>query len=224
MLRLAVLISGRGSNMQALIDYTSQSDVPASIVAVIADNPAEGCDIAAAANIPASVINKSDFENKAGFEQALADYIDPLNVDLICLAGFMSVLSADFCQRYHGEIINIHPSLLPAYKGLDTHQRAINDQASLHGCSVHIVTAQIDAGTILAQKSVAVHADDTKDTLAARVLAEEHVIYPMVVGAFAAGLLTLEHHKDHTTPIMTSGILPGIIGGQRHLAWPIEGK
>ncbi|MGB0180830.1 MAG: phosphoribosylglycinamide formyltransferase [Candidatus Puniceispirillales bacterium] len=222
MLRLAVLISGRGSNMQALIDYISQADVPAHIEAVLADNPAKGLDYAAAANIRTIAINKTDFENKAAFEQALARQIDQLNIDMICLAGFMSVLSAAFCQRYHGKIINIHPSLLPEYKGLHTHERAIADQAKQHGCSVHIVTPEIDGGAVLAQKSVPVYADDTADMLAARVLQAEHIIYPMVVGALATGLLTFDITDDHITPIFTSGILPGIIGDERNMPWPSE--
>ncbi|MBL6782194.1 MAG: phosphoribosylglycinamide formyltransferase [Alphaproteobacteria bacterium] len=221
MLRLAVLISSRGSNMQALIEYTLQADVPAEIIGVIADNPAKGLSHAAAAGIHTLAINKSEYENRAAFEDVLAQHIDQLDVDIICLAGFMSVLSGDFCQRYYGKIINIHPSLLPAYKGLDTHQRAISDEAKWHGCSVHIVTPKIDDGPLLAQKAVAVDANDTATTLAAKVLSEEHIIYPMIIGALATGLLRFDLSGAQITPINISGVLPGVINGDDQMRWPI---
>lgn len=208
--------------MQALIEYTLQADVPAEIVGVIADNSAKGLSHAAAAGIPALAIKKSEYESKAAFEDVLAQHIDQLDVDIICLAGFMSVLSSEFCKRYYGKIINIHPSLLPAYKGLDTHQRAISDKAKWHGCSVHIVTPKIDDGPLLAQKAVAVSAKDTAATLATKVLSEEHIIYPMVIGALATGLLRLDLSGAQIMPINTSGVLPGVINGDDHMLWPIQ--
>lgn len=207
--------------MQALIEYTSQPDVPAEIVAVLADNHAKGLNLASAAHIPTMAINRSDFPTKSKFEGALAEQIDKLNVDIICLAGFMSVLSADFCKRYFGKIINIHPSLLPSYKGLDTHRRAISDQVTMHGCSVHVVTAIIDDGPLLAQKAVPVFSDDTVKDLSARVLKQEHIIYPMVIGALASGLLRLEDENKQIKPVIKSGILPGVIADQSHMTWPI---
>ena len=223
MLRLAVLISGRGSNLQSLIAYTSQDDVPAKIVKVLADNPAAGLTLAEAAGIPAEIIDRNLYPDRQSFEHILAEAIEAATVDLICLAGFMRVLSPSFCQRYHGKIINIHPSLLPDYKGLNTHQRALNDGAKHHGCSVHVVTAELDDGPMIAQQQVEVKADDDPDTLAARVLIEEHKIYPAVIGAFAARLITITSDQGQVRLHQKSGAIPGHIPGMEHqMQWPLS--
>ena len=208
MLRLVVLISGRGSNLGALIDYTAQAEVSAQIVKTIADRPAEGCKRAESANIPSQIIDPapldpdSDFDGD--FETALAGAIDEAAADFICLAGFMRVLSAGFCARYAGKIINIHPSLLPAYKGLDTHARVLAAGEAVHGCSVHLVTAELDGGAVLARAQVEVRPDDNAESLAARVLAEEHILYPLVIGALVSGALRISpagiSHHPRTIP------------------------
>ena len=199
MLRLVVLISGRGSNLGALIDYTAQADVSAQIVKVVADRPAKGCARAESANIPSQIIDPA-----RDFESALIGAIDAVAADFICLAGFMRVLSAGFCARYAGKIINIHPSLLPAYKGLDTHARVLAAGEAVHGCSVHLVTAELDGGAVLARAQVEVRPDDNAESLAARVLVEEHILYPLVIGALASGALRISpdgiSHHPRTIP------------------------
>jgi phosphoribosylglycinamide formyltransferase-1 len=222
MLRLAVLISGRGSNLQSLIAYTAQDVVPARIVKVLADTSAAGLTLAEAAGIPAEIIDHSLYPDRQSFEHILAEAIETAKVDLICLAGFMRVLSPSFCRRYDGKIINIHPSLLPDYKGLNTHQRALNDGAKHHGCSVHVVTAELDDGPIITQHHVEVKANDDQDTLAARVLTEEHKIYPAVIGAFAANLITITSDQGQVHLHQKSGAIPGHIPGMEHqMQWPL---
>ncbi len=185
--RVGILISGRGSNMSALIAAAKASDYPAEIVCVIANRPdAAGVGIAAAEGISAQVIDHKAFGSKADFEAALAAALDAYGVEIIALAGFMRVLSADFIARYPGRILNIHPSLLPAFKGLDTHERALAAGVKEHGCSVHIVNAALDDGPVLMQACVPVLAADTPETLAARVLEAEHRIYPAALAEFAA--------------------------------------
>ena len=206
MLRLVVLISGRGSNLGALIDYTAQADVSARIVKVIADRPAKGCARAESANIPSQIIDPAHND----FETALTAAIDEAAADFICLAGFMRVLSAAFCARYAGKIINIHPSLLPAYKGLNTHARVLAAGEAVHGCSVHLVTAELDGGAVLGQRRVSVRPDDSTESLAARVLAEEHILYPLVIGALAHGALGISPDGRIRSHPRT---LPGRIAG-----------
>ena len=212
MLRLVVLISGRGSNLGALIDYTAQADVSAQIVKVIADRPAKGCARAESANIPSQIIDPAriDGDFDGDFESALTGAIDEAAADFICLAGFMRVLSAGFCGRYAGKIINIHPSLLPAYKGLDTHARVLAAGEAVHGCSVHLVTAELDGGAVLGQRRVSVRPDDSAESLAARVLAEEHILYPLVIGALASGALRISpdgiSHHPRTIPGRIEGV------------------
>ena len=207
MLRLVVLISGRGSNLGALIDYTAQADVSAQIVKVIADRPAEGCARAESANIPSQIIDSARIDGD--FESALAEAIDEAAADFICLAGFMRVLSAGFCGRYAGKIINIHPSLLPAYKGLDTHARVLAAGEAVHGCSVHLVTAELDGGAVLARAQVSVRPDDNAESLAARVLVEEHMLYPLVIGALASGALRIGPDGISTHPRTIPGRIEG---------------
>jgi phosphoribosylglycinamide formyltransferase-1 len=175
---LVVLISGRGSNLQALLD----AHLPCRIAAVISNRAdAGGLQIAAAHNIPTRIIDHKTHPDRAAFDAALAGAIDPFAPALIVLAGFMRILTPAFVARYHGRLINIHPSLLPAYAGLHTHERALQDGVKLHGCTVHYVTATLDHGPIIIQAAIAVLAHDTPETLSARVLREEHRIYPQAV-------------------------------------------
>jgi len=186
----AILISGRGSNMAALIEAASAENYPARVRVVIADRPdAGGISIARAMGVEAIAIDAKAAGSRAAFEAALEEALRGRGVELLCLAGFMRILSADFVARWRGRALNIHPSLLPLYKGLDTHARALADGARDHGCTVHWVTAELDAGEIVAQARVPVTPDDTPETLAARVLDEEHRLYPRALHDVARALL-----------------------------------
>ncbi len=188
-LRLAVLISGRGSNLQALIEACDAPDFPAAVALVVSNNShAPGLDRARAGGIPSVVVERRDHGNRDAFDAALGDAISVHDADLVCLAGFMSILGKTFVERWRGRLINIHPSLLPAFPGLDTHARAIEAGVRDAGCTVHFVTAEVDDGPIVIQESVPVEPDDTPETLAARVLAAEHRIYPKAVRLIAEGL------------------------------------
>ena len=185
--RVAVLVSGRGSNMSALIAAAAQPDHPAAIVLVLSNRAgAPALMLASAAGIPAEAI-PSEGVSKAVFEARLQRRLEDADIDLICLAGFMRVLSADFVQRWHNRLINIHPSLLPAFPGLDTHARALAAGVRQHGCTVHFVRTAVDSGPIIAQSAVTVLPDDTAETLAQRVLAEEHRLYPQALALVAGG-------------------------------------
>lgn len=185
--RTAVLISGRGSNMMALVEAARNPAFPAQIVCVVSDKAdAKGLEFAAANGIAAQVIDHKSYPSREVFELALDDYLRSMNVEIVALAGFMRVLTAGFIAGWEGRMINIHPSLLPAYKGLHTHERALADGVSTHGCTVHFVTPELDAGPILLQAEVPVISGDTPDTLAARVLKEEHRIYPEALAMLAA--------------------------------------
>ncbi|MCP5084618.1 MAG: phosphoribosylglycinamide formyltransferase [Alphaproteobacteria bacterium] len=180
--RTAILISGRGSNMDALIAAAQSPAYPAEIVLVLSNAPgAEGLAKAAKAGIATAAIDHKGFEGRAEFEAAVQAELEAANVDLICLAGFMRLLTDAFVGAWHNRMINIHPSLLPAYKGLDTHRRVIRDGGRITGCTVHFVRPQMDQGPIIAQAAVPVHADDMDDSLAERVLTAEHAIYPMAL-------------------------------------------
>ncbi|MBV1706902.1 MAG: phosphoribosylglycinamide formyltransferase [Hyphomicrobiales bacterium] len=188
----AVLISGRGSNMQALVEAAADPHFPASIDLVIANRPdAAGLAYAQAHGIRTALVEHRNFASREAFDAALQAQLSSHHVEFICLAGFMRVLTADFVAAWAGRIINIHPSLLPDFKGLDTHARALAAKVGEHGCSVHHVTAGLDEGEVIMQARVAVLADDTPATLAARVLREEHRIYPLAlakaVRALASG-------------------------------------
>ena len=175
MKRMAILISGRGSNMAALFDAVDEGRIAAQVAGVISNRPdAAGLTLAAQRGINTLAVDHKAHADRDAFEHALATAIDALRPDVVVLAGFMRILSADFVARYAGRLINIHPSLLPAFPGLHTHRRALADGVKIHGCTVHFVTATIDHGPIIAQAAVAVHDDDTEATLAARVLAVEH--------------------------------------------------
>lgn len=187
--RTGVLISGRGSNMTALVDAARDPAFPAEIVCVVSNKAdAKGLDFAAANGIAAKVIDHKAFATREEFEAALDAYLRSMNVEIVVLAGFMRVLTASFIAGWEGRMLNIHPSLLPAYKGLHTHERALADGATKHGCTVHLVTPELDAGPILLQAEVPVLAGDTPDLLAARVLEHEHRIYPEALAMMATRL------------------------------------
>lgn len=178
MKKLVILISGRGSNLQALLE----AKLPCRIAAVISNRAdAKGLAIAKAHNIPAVVVDHRSHADRESFDTALAQAIDAFDPDFVALAGFMRILGADFVSRYRGRLINIHPSLLPAYGGLNTHARALHDGVKIHGCTVHFVTPDLDHGPIIIQAAVPVLRDDSEKTLAARVLNEEHRIYPQAI-------------------------------------------
>jgi phosphoribosylglycinamide formyltransferase-1 len=185
---LVILISGRGSNMEALL----AARLPARIVAVIS-NTAQAGGLAAARGqgIATAVVDHRAFPDRAAFDGALAAEIDRHRPDLVVLAGFMRVLTVPFIDRYAGRLLNIHPSLLPAFPGLHTHRRALAAGARIHGCTVHFVTPEVDSGPIVVQAAVPVLPDDTEERLAARVLAQEHRIYPQAVRWFCEGRLRL---------------------------------
>lgn len=192
MKRIVILISGRGSNMQAILE----ADLPVVIAAVISNKPtAKGLEIAAQHGVATAVVDHREYADRAAFDAALADKIDTFAPDLVVLAGFMRILTADFVNRYQGRLINIHPALLPAFPGLDTHEKALAEGVKIHGCTVHFVTPTVDHGPIVAQAAVPVLADDTPDSLAARVLEQEHLIYPQAIRWFAEGRLTLNDGK-----------------------------
>lgn len=192
-LRVAVLISGRGSNLQAIIDAAGESGSPFELCAVISNQPrAPGLDRARRANIATRVVDHKSFASRDNFDAALARVIDAYRPGLVVLAGFMRVLTAGFVEHYDGRLINIHPSLLPAFPGLDTHQRAIASGASEHGASVHFVTTGLDSGPLIIQARVPILTGDDADTLAARVLEQEHRILPTAIRWFAEGRLTIE--------------------------------
>jgi phosphoribosylglycinamide formyltransferase-1 len=187
-LKVAVLISGRGSNLQALIDACRDPAYPAEIVLVVANEPnALGIERAKAAKVPTRVIDHRDFADRAQFEAALTGAIEGAGAGLVCLAGFMRMLGAGFVQRWRDRLINIHPSLLPAFKGLHSHERAVRSGARLAGCTVHFVRAEMDEGPILVQAAVPVLPQDDAESLAARVLVQEHVIFPLAVRLIAEG-------------------------------------
>jgi len=187
--RAGVLISGRGSNMSALIEAARAPGFAAEVALVLSDKPAAaGLGAARAAGVAAEALDYRRFSGKPEFEAAVTAALAAADVELICLAGFMRILSAGFVERWRGRILNVHPSLLPDLKGLHTHERAIAEGRAEHGCTVHFVTADLDAGPIVAQARVPVLPDDDADGLAARVLVEEHRIYPMALEAVARAL------------------------------------
>ena len=188
--RVAILISGRGSNMSALIDAAKAPDYPAEIVGVLSNRAAApGLAIAAAEGIATASLAQSKFPSRDMFEDVMTQTLESWDVDLICLAGFMRVLGEDFVNRWAGRMINIHPSLLPLYRGLHTHERALADGAQVHGCTVHFVTPGLDEGAAILQAEVPVLAGDTPETLAARILIEEHRIYPEALRPLALGAI-----------------------------------
>ena len=186
--RVGILISGRGSNMAALIAAATDAAFPAEIVLVLSNRPdATGLATAETAGVPTACIDHRDFgQDRPRHEAAIADALREAAVEIVCLAGYMRLLTPYLVDAWAGRMLNIHPSLLPAFPGLNTHARALEAGVKLHGCTVHLVTREVDAGPILAQAAVPVLANDTEDTLAARVLCQEHTIYPLALAAFAA--------------------------------------
>jgi len=182
MFRLVVLISGNGSNLQAIIDQIESGVIKAEISAVISNRPdAYGLKRAEQANIDTVVLDHTQFTDRQAFDESLAQIVASYNPDLVVLAGFMRILSDSFVEQFSGKLINIHPSLLPKYKGLHTHKRALEDKQQEHGASVHFVIPELDAGTVILQGIVPVKADDTEETLAERVHKIEHTIYPKAI-------------------------------------------
>ena len=187
--RTGILISGRGSNMSALIEAARGLDFPAEIALVLSDKPqAAGLEAARAAGVAARALDGRAFAGKPEFESAVTAALAAAGIELICLAGFMRILSAAFVERWRGRILNIHPSLLPDLRGLHTHERALDEARTEHGCTVHFVTADLDAGPIVAQARVPVKPGDDPTRLAARVLIEEHRIYPQALDAVARAM------------------------------------
>ena len=202
MKNLVILISGRGSNMVAIADACAAEGWGARIAAVISNRPdAAGLDHARALGIATAIVNHRDFDGREAFDAALAQVIDGFAPDVVLLAGFMRILTPGFVQHYAGRMLNIHPSLLPAFPGLHTHRRAIEAGCKLAGTTVHVVTAELDHGPIVAQAVVAVRPDDTEDTLASRVLAMEHRLYPRAVRWWVDGLL--DHIADGRVVLRT---------------------
>jgi phosphoribosylglycinamide formyltransferase 1 len=186
--RIVVLISGRGSNMEAML----KAGLPCEFAAVISNNPnAQGLGTARAHKIPTATVKHREFSDRAVFDAALAAEIDRHKPDLVVLAGFMRILTGGFVERYHGRLLNIHPSLLPAFPGLDTHRRALAAGVRIHGCTVHFVSPALDHGPVVIQAAVPVLPGDSEEALAARVLMQEHRIYPQAVRWFCEGRLTL---------------------------------
>ncbi|MFJ7145582.1 MAG: phosphoribosylglycinamide formyltransferase [Pseudomonas protegens] len=189
---VVVLLSGTGSNLQALIDNARTDDSPVRIAAVISNRAdAYGLQRAKEAGIPTRFLDHTTFEGREAFDQGLIELIDTFQPKLVVLAGFMRILSAGFVRHYQGRLLNIHPSLLPKYKGLHTHQRALEAKDTEHGCSVHFVTEELDGGPLVVQAVIPVELHDSPQSLAQRVHVQEHRIYPMAVRWFAEGRLTL---------------------------------
>jgi phosphoribosylglycinamide formyltransferase-1 len=191
-LALAIVISGRGSNMAAIAQACQSGQIAARIVRVIADrHDAGGIALAQRLGLEVSVVAHAEFANREAFESALSAAIEASGARLVVLAGFLRILSPQFAQRYAGTMLNIHPALLPKFPGLHTHQRALQVRESVHGASVHFVTGALDAGPIVLQARVPVRKDDTAESLSARVQRQEHIIYPKVIGWIAANRLRL---------------------------------
>ncbi len=193
MKNIVILISGRGSNMEAVVRAARSEGWPARVAAVISNRAdAGGLAFAAAHGIPTAVVPSKNYPDRASFDAALQHEIDRFAPDLVVLAGFMRILTAPFVAHYEGRMLNIHPSLLPAYPGLDTHRKALEAGEREHGATVHFVTAELDHGPMVAQARVPVLPGDTEDSLAARVLAEEHKLYPYAVRLFIEDRLSIE--------------------------------
>lgn len=198
MKNIVILISGRGSNMEAIVHAARTEQWPARIAAVISNKAdAKGLEFAASHGIPTAVVSNKDYPDRASFDAALAAVIDQFAPDLVVLAGFMRILTAGFTDHYAGRMLNIHPSLLPLFPGLHTHQQALDAGVSEHGATVHFVTAELDHGPIVGQARIPVLPGDTADALAARLLAEEHRLYPRCVRLFIEEKLVIENGLVH---------------------------
>jgi phosphoribosylglycinamide formyltransferase 1 len=194
--RVGVLISGRGSNMASLIEAARAPDDPAEIVLVVSNRAdAAGLERAAAAGIAATVVDHSRYADREAFEREMDRVLGEGGIELVCLAGFMRVCTPWFIERWRGRMLNIHPSLLPLFKGLHTHRRALEAGVRIHGCTVHFVVPEVDSGPIIAQAAVPVVPSDTEETLATRVLTQEHVLYPWALRLVAADAVTLAGNR-----------------------------
>lgn len=207
-MKLGILISGRGSNLHSIIDATKKDDFPATIGIVIANDPnAKGISIASAEGIPTKIIPHDSFPNREAFEEAIHIALKNAEVELICLAGFMRILTDKFVNRWLDRLINIHPSLLPSFKGLDTHARAIKAGVKFSGCTVHFVRPEMDDGPIIIQSVVAVRPTDTVATLASRILIEEHKIFPLAIRIIADNKISIANGlvkiEDSSYPLIT---------------------
>ena len=212
--RLVILVSGGGSNLQSLIDGCAGDKINATVSAVISNNPnAGGLERAAKAGIPNLAIDHRAFDSRETFDQALSELIDSFSPDLVILAGFMRILTAEFVDHYLGRMMNIHPSLLPAYPGLNTHQRAIKAGDKKAGATVHFVTPELDGGPPIIQAQVNIDATDNKNTLATKVLTYEHKIYPEAVRWFCNNRLVMQNNQVRldNSPISESGIIYNMI-------------
>jgi phosphoribosylglycinamide formyltransferase-1 len=195
-LRTAILISGRGSNMDALIDAARAPDFPAEIALVLSNCPdAPGLAKAKAAGIAVAAVDHKIYAGREEFERSLQVVLETYRIDFICLAGFMRLFTPWFIGQWRERMLNIHPALLPSYRGLHTHERALADGVKIHGCTVHFVVPEMDEGPIVAQAAVPVLDGDTADTLAARVLSQEHVIYPLALRLVASGAVRIEGNR-----------------------------
>jgi phosphoribosylglycinamide formyltransferase 1 len=191
--RVAILISGRGSNMGALIEAASARDYPAKIALVVSNRPeAKGVELAKEKSIATATVDHTAYKSREEFEAELAKQLSRAKIEIICLAGFMRILTPGFVKQWEGRLLNIHPSLLPAFKGIDTHVRALDAGVKVHGCSVHFVVPELDSGPIVMQAAVPVLEGDDEEELAMRVLAAEHHIYPAALRLLAEGKLTIE--------------------------------
>jgi phosphoribosylglycinamide formyltransferase-1 len=209
--RVAILISGRGSNMTALIAAAQAPDYPAEIALVLSNRPdAQGIAAARAAGIATAIVDHTRFgKDREAFEAALEHELQARRIDIVCLAGFMRLLTPGLVSRWEGRMLNVHPALLPSFKGLDTHARALAAGVKVHGATVHFVTPEMDSGPIIAQGEVAVRDDDTADTLAARVLAVEHEIYPRALRLVAEGRVRIVDGRCHVDGADAAGAKPG---------------
>jgi phosphoribosylglycinamide formyltransferase-1 len=196
MLRIVVLVSGNGSNLQAILDAANQPDFAAEVVAVVSNKPdAYALQRAKNAGVKSVVVDHSGFSDRASYDAELINIIDSFEPSIVLLAGFMRILTSRFVRHYSCRLLNIHPSLLPKYKGLHTHRRVLENGDATHGASVHFVTEELDGGPVVLQARIGVQEDDTSESLAERLLKKEHQIYPMVISWIAEGRLTC---KDNT--------------------------
>lgn len=205
--RTAILISGRGSNMQALVEAARQPDYPAEIALVISNRPeASGLAWAKAQGLPAVALDHKRYESREHFEGQLQSMLELSNIDLVALAGFMRLMTAPFVERWSGRMINIHPSLLPSFKGLHTHEQALAAGVRISGCTTHFVSPEMDGGPIIAQAAVPVLPEDTPEMLAARVLAAEHKLYPASLALVARDQAVLNGNAVDFQPVVNSGV------------------
>jgi phosphoribosylglycinamide formyltransferase-1 len=199
-LKAGVLVSGSGTNLQALLDAAAAPDYPAEIGLVISNKPdAYGLKRAEAAGVATQIIDHGDYENRETFDVALSTALGNAGCDLVCLAGFMRILTADFVEKWHDRLINIHPSLLPSFRGLDAQAQALAAGVRIAGCTVHFVRTEMDAGPIIVQGAVAVHDGDDADSLSARILEVEHRIYPLALRLIGEGRVTVAGETAHIT-------------------------